>query len=77
MQSAQISTFLYCLGEEAEAVLTSTNATTDDCKDYEFTLEKAKTKIRQREAVRQQQRELKGAEPRSDVGPANQYPKTA
>ena len=28
----QISTFLYCLGEEAEAVLTSTNATEDDRK---------------------------------------------
>ena len=36
----QISTFLYCLGEEAEAVLSSTNATTEDRKDYPRVLEK-------------------------------------
>jgi len=36
----QISTFLYCLGEEAEAVLTSTNATEDDRKDYDLVLAK-------------------------------------
>jgi len=36
----QISTLLYCLGEEAEAVLSSTNATTDDQKDYTCILEK-------------------------------------
>ena len=36
----QISTFLYCLGEEAEAVLSSTNATTEDRKDYKKVLEK-------------------------------------
>ena len=30
----QVSTFLYCLGEEAESVLSSTNATEDDRKDY-------------------------------------------
>ena len=29
-ETKQISTFLYCLGEEAEAVLSSTNATADD-----------------------------------------------
>jgi len=36
----QISTFLYCLGEEAEAVLTLTNTTEDDCKDYDLVLAK-------------------------------------
>ena len=36
----QISTFLYCLGEEAEAVLSSTNATTEDRKNYTRVLEK-------------------------------------
>ena len=36
----QISTFLYCLGEEAEAVLTSTNATEDDRKEYDLILAK-------------------------------------
>ena len=30
----QVSTLLYCLGEEAEAVLSSTNPTEDDRKDY-------------------------------------------
>ena len=36
----QISTFLYCLGEEAETVLSSTNATEDDRKDYDRVLAK-------------------------------------
>ena len=36
----QISTLLYCLGEEAEAVLTSTNATKDDRADYDRALGK-------------------------------------
>ena len=31
----QISTLLYCLGEEAESVLTSTNATESDRSDYD------------------------------------------
>ena len=31
----QVSTLLYCLGEEAEAVLTSTNATAEDRKVYD------------------------------------------
>ena len=31
----QVSTLLYCLGEEAESVLTSTSTTADDRKDYE------------------------------------------
>ena len=30
----QVSTLLYCLGEEAEEILVSTNATADDRKDY-------------------------------------------
>ena len=30
----QVSTQLYCLGEEAELVLMSTSATADDCKDH-------------------------------------------
>ena len=36
----QISTLLYCLGEEADSVLTSTNATEDDRKDYDAILGK-------------------------------------
>lgn len=32
--SKQISTLLYCLGEEDEAILTSTNATTEDRAEY-------------------------------------------
>ena len=38
--SKQVSTFLYCLGEEAESVLASTGVTTDDRKDYATVLEK-------------------------------------
>ena len=38
--SKQISTLLYCLGEEAECVLASTNATAEDCADYDRVLEK-------------------------------------
>ena len=38
--SKQINTLLYCLGEEAEAVLTSTNATTEDRADYARVLDK-------------------------------------
>ena len=34
----QISTLLYCLGEDAESVLTSTNATEEDRKDYDKVL---------------------------------------
>ena len=36
----QISTLLYCLGEEAEAVLSSTNPTDADRKEYDKILEK-------------------------------------
>ena len=36
----QISTLLYCLGEEAEAVLMSTNETTEDQAGYKKVLEK-------------------------------------
>ena len=39
-QTKQISTLLYCLGEEAEAVLTSTNATAEERKDYKKVLDK-------------------------------------
>ena len=38
--SKQVSTFLYCLGEEAESVLASTGVTPDDQKDYAKVLEK-------------------------------------
>ena len=38
--SKQISTFLYCLGEEAESVLASINATADDCRDFDRTIAK-------------------------------------
>lgn len=34
-QSKQVSTLLYCLGEEAELRLTSTNTTNHDRKDYD------------------------------------------
>ena len=36
----QVSTLLYCIGEEAESVLTSTNASDDDRKDYKTVLQK-------------------------------------
>lgn len=36
----QISTFLYCLGEEAESVLASTNATAEDRRDFDCTIAK-------------------------------------
>ena len=36
----QISTLLYCLGEEAESVLSSTNATEDDHKNYDTVMAK-------------------------------------
>ena len=38
--SKQTSTLLYCLGEEAEAVLSSTNATAEDRGDYDRVLAK-------------------------------------
>ena len=38
--SKQISTFLYCLGEEAENVLASTNATAEDRSDFGRTITK-------------------------------------
>ena len=39
----QISTLLYCLGEEAEAVLSSTNPTDENRKDYTKVLDKFDT----------------------------------
>ena len=39
-QARQVSTLLYCMGEEAEDVLTSTNVTTDEKEDYETVLGK-------------------------------------
>ena len=39
-ESKQISTLLYCLGEEAEAVLASTNATDEERKEYQEVLDK-------------------------------------
>ena len=38
-QTRQISTILYCLGEEAEAVLTSTNATEEERRTYDTVIE--------------------------------------
>lgn len=37
----QFSTLLYCLGEQAETVLTSTNITGEECKVYETVIAKA------------------------------------
>ena len=39
-KARQVSTLLYCMGEEAEDVLTSTNITTDEKKNYETVLGK-------------------------------------
>ena len=39
-ETKQVSTFLYCLGEESEAVLTSTNATSEERKEYKKVVEK-------------------------------------
>ena len=39
-QKKQINTLLYCLGEESEAVLSSTNPSEDDLTDYAKILEK-------------------------------------
>ena len=39
-EEKQVSTLLYCLGEQAEAVLTSTNATAEDRKKYATVIEK-------------------------------------
>ena len=38
--SKQVNMLLYCLGEEAESVLNSTNITADERKDYEAVLAK-------------------------------------
>ena len=38
--SKQVNTLLYCLGEEAESVLNSTNITEEETKNYETVLEK-------------------------------------
>ena len=48
----QVSTLLYCLGEEAEAVLSSTNATADDRKDYDTVLGKFDAFFQVRKNVR-------------------------
>ena len=39
-ESQQVSTLLYCIGEEAESVLISTDATADDHKEYKKTIAK-------------------------------------
>ena len=39
-ESQQVSTLLYCIGEEAESVLISTDATADDRKEYKKTIAK-------------------------------------
>ena len=39
-ENKQVNTLLYCLGEEFEAVLCSTNPSEDDCKDYATILQK-------------------------------------
>ena len=39
-ESQQVNTLLYCLGEEAESVLTSTNATEEEQKSYTTVLGK-------------------------------------
>ena len=39
-EERQVSTLLYCLGEEADAVLTSTNPSADDKKKYDSVIEK-------------------------------------
>ena len=39
----QINMLLYCLGEEAESVLTSTNATAEDRENYDAVMEKFDT----------------------------------
>ena len=38
--SKQVCTLLYCLGEEAESILTSTNTTADNRKDYDAIIAK-------------------------------------
>ena len=38
-EECQVSTLLYCLGEEADAVLTSTNPSADDKKKYGSVIE--------------------------------------
>ena len=47
----QTSTFLYCLGEEAEAVLSSTNATAEERADYDSVLAKFDSFFRVRKNV--------------------------
>ena len=49
--SKQTSTFLYCLGEEAEAVLSSTNATAEERADYDSVLAKFDSFFRVRKNV--------------------------
>lgn len=39
-ETKEISTLLYCLGDEVESVLASTNVTTEECKEYKKVLEK-------------------------------------
>ena len=49
--SKQISTFLYCLGEEAESVLASTNATAEDRRDFDRTIARFDTYFKVRNNV--------------------------
>ena len=39
-EERQVNTLLYCLGEEAEDILTSTNISDDDRKQYNAVMEK-------------------------------------
>lgn len=50
-ESRQVSTLLYCLGEEAESVLASTGATADDRKEYSKIVDKLDTFFKARRNV--------------------------
>ena len=50
-QVQQVSTLLYCLGEEAEGVLTSTNVTADERKVYDTVIGKFDTFFKVRRKV--------------------------
>ena len=49
--SKQISTFLYCLGEEAESVLASMNATAEDRRDFDRTIARFDAYFKVRKSV--------------------------
>ena len=63
----QVSTLLYCLGDEADDVLTSTNISADDRKKYDKVMEKFDAFFQARKNMTRESGVLPGMPPATDV----------